>query len=216
MSTTTAGMPTPGRPQVEVGLSREDPAAPVISLAGELDLAGVDAAKSGMEPYLANRPARVTFDLEKLTFMDSSGIALLVEIGQRRRRSAIDPRVADRAPRHRGQRAPEALRSPMTARSRFDTSRESIRAARTFATRVIGDAPVEVRESVAVMVSELSTNALVHAASCFDVVVDISDSAVTVAVTDWGRARQSCNRPTPPNLMAAGSGSSRRWRMSGG
>ena len=63
-----------------MGLSREDPAAPVISLAGELDLAGVDAAKSGMEPYLANRPARVTFDLEKLTFMDSSGIALLVEI----------------------------------------------------------------------------------------------------------------------------------------
>lgn len=33
-----------------------------------------------MEPYLATRPIRVTFDLEKLTFMDSSGIALLVEV----------------------------------------------------------------------------------------------------------------------------------------
>ena len=83
----------------------------------------------------------------------------------------------------------------MTARSRFDTSRESIRAARTFATRVIGDAPVEVRESVAVMVSELSTNALVHAASCFDVVVDLSDSAVTVAVTDWGEGAPELQSP---------------------
>ena len=100
----------------------------------------------------------------------------------------------------------------MTARSRFDTSRESIRAARTFATRVIGDAPVEVRESVAVMVSELSTNALVHAASCFDVVVDLSDSAVTVAVTDWGEGAPELQSPDstephgrgPPDCRGAG------------
>ena len=67
--------------QVEVSLSLEDPSAPVISLAGELDLASVEVTKSGIAAYLAaTRPSRVTFDLEKLTFMDSSGIALLVEV----------------------------------------------------------------------------------------------------------------------------------------
>ncbi len=73
-------MPTADRPQIEVSLSVEGATAPVICLAGELDLAGVEATKSGIEPYLATKPERVTFDLEKLTFMDSSGIALLVQV----------------------------------------------------------------------------------------------------------------------------------------
>ena len=83
----------------------------------------------------------------------------------------------------------------MTMSTRFDTSRESISAARRFVTGIISDVPVEVRESVAVMVSELSTNALVHAASCFDVVVDRSASAVTVAVTDWGEGSPELQSP---------------------
>lgn len=74
----------------------------------------------------------------------------------------------------------------MTVRMRFDPSKESIGAARRFVTRIVSDAPVEVRELVAVMVSELATNALLHAASGFDIVVDRSESTVTVAVTDWG------------------------------
>jgi hypothetical protein len=41
--------------------------------------------------------------------------------------------------------------------------------------------------SGAVMVSELATNALVDSASGFDVVVDRSESVLTVAVTDWRR-----------------------------
>jgi anti-sigma B factor antagonist len=54
---------------------------PVISLAGELDLASLSETRTSIEPFLADHPDRVTFDLEHLTFMDSSGIALLVEIG---------------------------------------------------------------------------------------------------------------------------------------
>ena len=67
------------QPAVVVTVLTQDPSAPVIALAGELDLAGVDATRSTIEPILAAHPARVTFDLEKLTFMDSSGIALLVQ-----------------------------------------------------------------------------------------------------------------------------------------
>ncbi len=68
------------RPEVQVSATLDDPAAPVIHLAGELDLASVETTKAGIEQYLDIAPERVTFDLEKLTFMDSSGIALLVQI----------------------------------------------------------------------------------------------------------------------------------------
>jgi anti-anti-sigma factor len=68
------------RPDVRVTASGDDPSAPVIHLAGELDLASVEATRADIAPYLADAPTQVTFDLEKLRFMDSSGIALLVQI----------------------------------------------------------------------------------------------------------------------------------------
>ncbi len=66
--------------EVKVTVTLDDPSGPVIRLAGELDLASVESAKEGIAPYVAGKPAHVTFDLEKLTFMDSSGIALLVQV----------------------------------------------------------------------------------------------------------------------------------------
>jgi anti-anti-sigma factor len=68
------------QPEVVVTAKVADPSAPVIALSGELDLASVEATRAGIDQYLADRPIRVTFDLEELTFMDSSGIALLVQI----------------------------------------------------------------------------------------------------------------------------------------
>jgi anti-sigma B factor antagonist len=65
---------------VQVTATLDDPTAPIIYLAGELDLASVESTKEGIALYVAAKPARVTFDLEKLTFMDSSGIALLVQV----------------------------------------------------------------------------------------------------------------------------------------
>ncbi len=51
---------------------------------------------------------------------------------------------------------------------------------------MIVDARAEVRDSVSLMVSELSTNALVHAASGFDVSVDRSELTLLVSVSDRG------------------------------
>jgi anti-sigma B factor antagonist len=68
------------QPDVVVTVVTDDPSAPVIALAGELDLATVQTTREGIEPLLVHHPTHVTFDLEKLTFMDSSGIALLVQI----------------------------------------------------------------------------------------------------------------------------------------
>lgn len=68
------------QPGVVVTLLTDDPSAPVIALAGELDLATVQTTRAGIAAVLVHQPNQVTFDLEKLTFMDSSGIALLVQI----------------------------------------------------------------------------------------------------------------------------------------
>ena len=61
-------------------VSGGDPTSLVIRLSGELDVAGVEATKTGSTPYLDAEPRPIHFDLEKLTFMDSSGIALLVVV----------------------------------------------------------------------------------------------------------------------------------------
>jgi anti-anti-sigma factor len=51
-----------------------------ISISGELDIASVNAAKMDIDRVLGDHPKRVVFDLGKLSFMDSSGIALMVQI----------------------------------------------------------------------------------------------------------------------------------------
>jgi len=55
-----------------------------ISLAGELDLATVDFLKRQLEPALADASWRlVVIDMEALEFIDSSGIAVLVQALER-------------------------------------------------------------------------------------------------------------------------------------
>ena len=71
-------------------------------------------------------------------------------------------------------------------RRAFESSEESVGAARRFVGDMVTDAALEVRDSVSLMVSELSTNALVHASSGFDVTVERSASAVFVSVSDRG------------------------------
>jgi anti-sigma B factor antagonist len=54
-----------------------------VSIIGELDIASVEAAQEGLAPLLGHAPDRVVFNLEKLDFMDSSGIALLIQTANR-------------------------------------------------------------------------------------------------------------------------------------
>lgn len=53
---------------------------PTIKLSGEIDMANVDSLKRLIEPVVARSPKLVIFDLAALTFMDSSGIALLLQV----------------------------------------------------------------------------------------------------------------------------------------
>ena len=45
----------------------------VVSLGGEIDASNAPALRQGLRQVLENRPTAVVFDLEDLSFLDSSG-----------------------------------------------------------------------------------------------------------------------------------------------
>jgi len=77
----------------------------------------------------------------------------------------------------------------------FDPVDGSVGAARRFVTGLIQDVPADVQDSVALMVSELSTNALVHAGGGFDLVVDRTEDSVFVSVSDRGDGTPALQSP---------------------
>jgi anti-anti-sigma factor len=56
---------------------------PVVRLNGELDLSTVAILDAALGPLLRDPPARVSFDVGGLQFMDSSGLAVLVRCSAR-------------------------------------------------------------------------------------------------------------------------------------
>ena len=55
----------------------------VVKITGEVDLATVDAVERELDPLMQTPPDRVVFDMAGVSFMDSSGIALLLRVAER-------------------------------------------------------------------------------------------------------------------------------------
>ena|SRR5665213_1775435 len=53
---------------------------PVVRLTGELDISSAGSFRESMEELVGQKPTRLVFDLSQLTFMDSSGIAVMVYV----------------------------------------------------------------------------------------------------------------------------------------
>jgi anti-sigma B factor antagonist len=70
------------RASAALGTSFDASGAPVIRLAGELDISNVASIESQLESIISSSP-RVSFDLSALTFMDSSGIAMFLRAAER-------------------------------------------------------------------------------------------------------------------------------------
>jgi len=70
----------------------DDQGVPTIRFSGEIDMSNVESLRRVVEPAVARAPEHVVFDLGSLTFMDSSGIALLLQV------SAKSPTVRVRNP----------------------------------------------------------------------------------------------------------------------
>lgn len=61
---------------------RRDAAQTTLELKGEFDLGVVDGVRAALAGADRDAPARIVIDISGLTFMDSSGLALLVEARQ--------------------------------------------------------------------------------------------------------------------------------------
>ncbi len=71
--------PSAGAAEVET----EPGGTPVVRLTGEIDISNIDSIRAEVERVVEPRPALVIFDLSELAFMDSSGIALLLQAAGR-------------------------------------------------------------------------------------------------------------------------------------
>jgi anti-sigma B factor antagonist len=59
---------------------RDESGTAVIGLSGDLDMTSIKQARAAIDAALATRPGRVILDASGLDYMDSSGIALLVQV----------------------------------------------------------------------------------------------------------------------------------------
>lgn len=66
----------------------ENGAVAVLTLAGELDISGIGRVEDELRQVEGKAPGAVVLDLRGLTFMDSSGLRLVLEADMRARREA--------------------------------------------------------------------------------------------------------------------------------
>lgn len=71
-----------GTQPVSLTQSRDPDGTLVVAIAGELDMSNVEDVRAALEDIGAGAPG-LAFDLSALAFMDSSGIALLLQIADR-------------------------------------------------------------------------------------------------------------------------------------
>jgi anti-sigma B factor antagonist len=69
--------------QFAVDVTRRDDGAMVVAFRGELDLSVAKRARDAVNGAIATAPTRLVYDLGALTFMDSSGLAILLESAER-------------------------------------------------------------------------------------------------------------------------------------
>jgi anti-sigma B factor antagonist len=84
-----------GRPRARLDVTDDPDRGLVLTLAGELDFASLPEVTGPLADVLARGSQPVALDLHGLTFLDSSGVTLLVRIANHfapvRTRSAAEP-----------------------------------------------------------------------------------------------------------------------------
>lgn len=65
--------------ELSVSVNDDGAGGKVVAVSGELDISNISVLERALNTALADRPTKLVFDLSKLRFMDSSGIALLLK-----------------------------------------------------------------------------------------------------------------------------------------
>ena len=83
----------------------------------------------------------------------------------------------------------------MMSYRRFGDSLHAVADARRWTARLVGDQPDGVRAGVALVVSELCTNSLVHAAGGFDLGIERTAASLLIEVADAGSGTPVVREP---------------------
>jgi anti-sigma regulatory factor (Ser/Thr protein kinase) len=86
----------------------------------------------------------------------------------------------------------------------FPAERQSVPAARRFATEAISDSPPDVRHAVELMVSELATNCILHVGSSFYLSIRRTAGEIRVEVSDQGGGTPAMRSPGPDEPTGRG------------
>ena len=71
------------RVEVSIEWTTDEDGTLVLRLLGELDLSNIDRLRPEIDAVIGGDPPALVIDLAGVTFMDSSGIALLIDTSQR-------------------------------------------------------------------------------------------------------------------------------------
>ncbi len=85
----------------------------------------------------------------------------------------------------------------MRTRRDFAHSQSSVADSRRFVQEVVGDLPNEQQDAIALMASELATNALVHSEDGFQMTIDRTGEQLQISVTDQSDQMPSLLAPAP-------------------
>lgn len=86
----------------------------------------------------------------------------------------------------------------------FEHTADSVTGARRFVKEVLRNAPAEVRDAVALMVSELASNCIRHTDSGFDLTISQAGEEIRVAATDCGGGEPRMRTPGPMDPSGRG------------
>jgi serine/threonine-protein kinase RsbW len=89
-------------------------------------------------------------------------------------------------------------------RQTFVGAPSSVPQARHFAEVALSGLPAEVVDAASLMVSELVTNAILHATSLFEVTIDWGDSRLQIDVSDNGGGLPEARDPMPTDPHGRG------------
>jgi anti-anti-sigma factor len=187
------------RPAAALTVTTGDSGELIAHFSGVLDFGSVPGLEPEIVALVAQQTTAVTIDLAQLDFADSTGIAVLLRLVGRfgslpvHGASATVRRVITGLGLHHVLLlAPDEPHEAQWT-GHFEARPVSVWAAREFVLDHWPDGDPEVRDAVVLMVSELSSNAVRHAASDFDVTVSFpAPGEVRIGVSD-----RDSGRPTP-------------------
>jgi anti-anti-sigma factor len=167
------------------------------TLRGELDLASADTARNALRDAVGDGAERLELDLGAVTFLDSSGLTVFIELASTTRLTITQASTpVRRIIETTGLQ--EALGLARASRSReFPADATSIRLARRFVADELTGSDPDWVDLVTLATSELASNCVLHARTGFTITVDRTADGVRVTASDDGEGVPEVQNPDP-------------------